>query len=136
TGGGKKMSEGESKPPGPVHHPKHQSDAEELAQVLETVSTQIPNLIRGLIFSVFSEEAGRNMRRAAASYYKELKEGGIPDDEALKMTREYVAVLTEVGKALGKLTGGGKGTIEVAMKEKPKEEGKGKEKETDTLEVK
>ncbi|MEM3693256.1 MAG: hypothetical protein QXI39_04465 [Candidatus Bathyarchaeia archaeon] len=72
------------------------------------------------------------MGRAAASYYKELKEGGIPDDEALKMTREYVAMLTEVGKALSKLTEGGKGTIEVAMKERPKEEGKEKEKETGT----
>jgi hypothetical protein len=96
------MGERETKPK-PEH--KSESDAEELAQILATVSTQIPNLVRGLISSVFSEEAGRNLGRAAANYYRELKEGGIPDEEALKMTRDYVAMLTEIGKALGKMTG-------------------------------
>jgi len=71
-----------------------QSEAEEVSEILGVVSEKVPALIKGLISSVFSEEAGRNMGKAAAAFYKELKEGGIPDEVALKMTREYMEAFT------------------------------------------
>ena len=73
------------------------SDIEELEGVLKTVSEQIPALIRGIIGSIFSAEAGRNMGAAAANFYKELKAGGIPDEVAIKMTRDYVKTFTDLG---------------------------------------
>jgi len=77
-----------------------QSEAEEVSQILGVVSEKVPALIKGLISSVFSEEAGRNMGRAAAAFYKELKEGGIPDEAALKMTKDYIAAFTNVSEFL------------------------------------
>lgn len=77
-------------------------DAEEIRQVLSAVSTEVPALIKSIIGSVFSEEAGRSMGRAAAAFYKELKESGMPDDVAVKMTEDYMGVFTSLGDILKK----------------------------------
>ncbi|MEA2090023.1 MAG: hypothetical protein U9O89_04620 [Thermoproteota archaeon] len=84
------------------------SEAEEVKEILGVVSTEIPSLIKGIIASVFSEEAGKNMGRAAASFYKELKESGIPENVAVKMTEEYIGVFTSLGDVLKSFTRGKK----------------------------
>ena len=78
---------------------KHE-DAEELRQVLGTVSEMVPNLIKGIIGSLFSAEAGKNMGAAVASFYKELKDSGLPDEVALKMTENYAKTFTDLGKVI------------------------------------
>jgi len=92
-------------------------EAEEVRQILGAVSTEVPALIKSLIGAVFSEEAGRNMGRAAAAFYKELKDSGMPDDVAVKMTENYVGVFTSLGDILKQVGKKGKGVI-------PTEEGK------------
>jgi len=80
-------------------------EAEEVKEILSAVSTQIPTLIKSIIASVFSEEAGRSMGKAAGAFYKELKDSGIPDDMALKMTEDYMKTFTGLGdlfKQIGK----------------------------------
>jgi predicted ArsR family transcriptional regulator len=76
------------------------AEAEEVRQILSAVSTELPALIKSIIGAVFSEEAGRNMGRAAAAFYKELKESGIPDDVAVRMTENYVGVFTSLSDLL------------------------------------
>ena len=76
------------------------SDVEELKEVLTTVSELVPALIKGIIGSVFSAEAGRNMGAAAANFYKELRAGGIPNDVAVKMTEDYVKTFTSLGELI------------------------------------
>ncbi len=73
-----------------------------------TVSTQVPALIKSILQSVFSEEAGRSMGKAAAAYYKELKEGGMPEQVAVKMTEEYTRTFTNLGDMLRGGLGGGR----------------------------
>ncbi|RJS76330.1 hypothetical protein CW712_02100 [Candidatus Bathyarchaeota archaeon] len=73
------------------------NDVEELHQVLKTVSEMVPNLIKGIMNSIFSAEAGKNMGAAAANFYKELKAAGIPEDVAVKMTQDYVKTFTDIG---------------------------------------
>ena len=85
---------------------KEKEEAEELKEVLSVVSKEIPALIKGIIASVFSEEAGRNMGRAAAAFYKELKESGMPDEVAKKMTENYISVFTSLGDIMKKFTKG------------------------------
>lgn len=94
-------------------------EAEEVKEILGVVSAEIPALIKGIINSVFSEEAGKNMGRAAAAFYKELKEGGMPDDVAVKMTENYIGVFTSLGDILkhaGKW--GGKEQVSSEIEEK------------------
>jgi hypothetical protein len=98
-------------------------DVEEVREILGVVSTEVPALIKNIIGSVFSEEAGSNMGKAAGAFYKELKDSGMPDDVALKMTQDYMATFTNLGD-LFKQTSKGKFNLHFAptlTKTKPKE---------------
>jgi DNA gyrase/topoisomerase IV subunit A len=85
---------------------KKEEDVEELKEVLGVVSKEVPSLIKGIIGSVFSEEAGRDMGKAAAAFYKELKDAGIPEETAVKMTENYVSVFTSLGDVMKKAVSG------------------------------
>ena|SRR5271157_380719 len=79
---------------------KGKRDAQEVKEILGAVSTEIPTLIKSLLASVFSEEAGKNMGKAAAAYYKELKSGGLPEPVAVKLTEDYMRTFTSIGDML------------------------------------
>ncbi|HML03324.1 MAG TPA: hypothetical protein VK487_08120 [Candidatus Bathyarchaeia archaeon] len=81
-------------------------EAEEVKEILSAVSTQVPALIKSVLASVFSEEAGRSMGKAAAAYYKELKESGMPGDVAVKMTEDYMKTFTSLGSLLQNIGSG------------------------------
>jgi hypothetical protein len=83
-------------------------EAEEVKEILGVVSKEIPALIKGIIGSIFSEEAGKDMGRAAAAFYRELKEGGMPEDTAVKMTENYIGVFTSLGDVLKGAVGEGR----------------------------
>lgn len=97
-------------------------DAEEVREILSVVSAEVPTLIKSLIASVFSEEAGRNIGKAAAAFYKELKDGGMPENVAVKMTEDYVGVFTSLGDVLRKATDTGKIAISSDKKDELKSE--------------
>jgi len=117
---------------------EEKESAEELQEVLGVVSKEIPALIKSIIGSVFSEEAGRDMGKAAAAFYKELKEAGMPEEIAVKMTENYISVFTSLGDVLRRAVSGEKGRkgedigeeISRKIKEKLAEKGL-KEKEED-----
>jgi hypothetical protein len=86
------------------HEHEKRQDPEELRQILDVVSEKVPKLLNELSDSIpkllgairdtiYSQEAGKNMGKAIAVFYKELKEGGIPDELALKMTKDYAQSL-------------------------------------------
>jgi hypothetical protein len=79
---------------------KEKHGPEEIKEVLSVVSTEVPGLIKSILSSVFSEEAGKNMGKAAAAYYKELKDGGLPEQVAVKMTEDYMKTFTSLGDML------------------------------------
>lgn len=79
---------------------KEKHGPEDLKEVLNLVSTEVPGLIKSILSSVFSEEAAKNMGKAAAAYYKELKDGGLPEQVAVKMTEDYMKTFTSLGDML------------------------------------
>jgi len=81
-------------------------DPENMKELLSVVSTEVPAMIKSIISTVFSEEAGRNMGKAAAAYYKELKAGGLPEDVAVKLTQEYMQTFTSLGDMMRRGGGG------------------------------
>ncbi len=85
---------------------KGEDDAEEVKKILTAVSEKVPALIKGLIASVFSPEAAKDMGKAAATYYQELKAGGIPDEVAVKMTQDYVSTFSKVSDFIKTASGG------------------------------
>jgi hypothetical protein len=75
-------------------------EAENIKEILSVVSTEVPTMIKSILASVFSEEAGKNMGKAAAAYYKELKSGGLPEEVAVKLTEDYMRTFTSIGDML------------------------------------
>ena len=83
------------------HERTHERESpENLKEVLNAVSSEVPSMIKNILGSVFSEEAGRNMGKAAAAYYKELKQGGLPDQVAVKLTEDYMRTFSSIGDML------------------------------------
>jgi hypothetical protein len=75
-------------------------EPENIKELLGVVSSEVPTLIKNILASVFSEEAGRSMGKAAAAYYKELKNGGLPEPVAVKLTEDYMRTFTSIGDLL------------------------------------
>lgn len=66
--------------------------AQALPELLDAISGKVPALIRGLIETVFSEQAGRELGKAVAAFYRELKAGGMPDSMVNEIVLEYMRV--------------------------------------------
>jgi hypothetical protein len=112
---------------------KEKEDTEELREVLSIVSQQVPSLIRNIVASIFSEQAGADMGKAVGAFYKGLKEAGIPEETAIRMTENYISTFTSLGDVMKMAVGKEKGKevgedISKAIKEKlDKELGERKE---------
>ena len=65
----------------------------EIGELLEEVSIKVPKLINNIFGSFYTEETGKNIGQAVGSFYKELVESGIPAEDALKMTKDYMISL-------------------------------------------
>src|SRR5512136_655298 len=117
------------------HEKRHEEQTpENIKELLTVVSSEVPSLIKNLLGSVFSEEAGRNMGKAAAAYYKEMKAGGLPEQVAVKLTEDYMRTFSSIGDMLR--SGGDKGDdigkeVERKIREKMAEKGHGEEEEKD-----
>jgi hypothetical protein len=71
-------------------------NVEDLRELLETVSDQVPGLLKGLRDVIYSKEAAENMADAVSTFYQKLIDAGIPKEEALDMARGYVINLREI----------------------------------------
>lgn len=82
-------------------------EPEEMKELFSLFSSEIPEMIKRIMNSVFSEEAGTNMGKAASAYYNQLKSGGLPDEVAIKLTEEYMRTFTSLGDMLKSAGSGG-----------------------------
>ena len=65
-------------------------------EILRTISSEIPLMIKNILALVFSEDSGRTLGKAAAAYYKELKNGGLPEEVAIRLTQDYMRAFTSL----------------------------------------
>lgn len=75
-------------------------DMQELSELLDTVTAKVPKLIRDLVGSLYSSEAGADMGKAVGAYYKNLVEAGLPQDVAIEMAKDYAFSVTKVMKTM------------------------------------
>jgi len=73
---------------------------EEISGILAAVSKELPGLVKGILDAFFSPEAAADMGKSVAIFYKTLKEGGIPEEQALVMTKDYLGTLTKWSETL------------------------------------
>ncbi|MGI6689667.1 MAG: hypothetical protein ACOX63_02275 [Christensenellales bacterium] len=86
---------------------KSSKDVNELRDVLDTVSERAPKLIRDIIGTIYSKEAGTALGQSVGAYYKALVESGIPQDAALDMANGYAFSIKDmVGKGVKEVSFG------------------------------
>ena len=68
----------------------------EIGQLLDEVSDKVPKLISGIIDTLYSAEAGKKMGQSIGNLYKELVESGIPEEDALKMAKDYMLSIKDI----------------------------------------
>ena len=73
-------------------------EAKKVEDILTVVSEKVPALIAGIIGTLFSESAGREMGKAVGAFYSELKTSELPDEVAMEMTKDYFKSLKNMGQ--------------------------------------
>jgi len=68
-------------------------EAQGLQEVFDVMTEKVPQLMSDLIRTIYSEEAGSQMGKAVGQFYKELVAAGVPAEEALKMSKDYLDTL-------------------------------------------
>ena len=77
----------------------------EIGDLLDSVSTKVPKLISGLMDTVYSADAGTKMGQSVGNFYKELIESGIPKEDAMEMTKNYMLSVKDIiGKATSNMS--------------------------------
>ncbi len=71
----------------------------DIANLVDEMSDKVPKLIRGLMDTMYSAEAGKKMGQSVGNFYKELIESGIPQDAAVKMAADYMLTIKDVMKS-------------------------------------
>jgi hypothetical protein len=97
---------------------KVSEDVAELREVLNVISEfidKLPKILNELISALYAADIGEKLGKSVGEYYKKLKESGIPDDIAIKLTEAYAKEAQTPMKILGELISrfsGGKGLRE------------------------
>lgn len=83
-------------------------DAEEVKEILEVVSKEIPKLIESLTDVLYGEKSSAKYGKAISSFYKSLIDSGMTSEQAFELTQQYMSSLNLAG-LIGDAISGDKG---------------------------
>ena len=72
---------------------KHGMNTEQMKEMLEAFSEKIPALLNSLTDAIYGKEASAKFGAAVADFYKTLKGSGMTDEQAFKLTEQYMSSL-------------------------------------------
>ena len=84
---------------------KHGMKTAEVKELFEVFSEKLPALLNSLTESIYGKEASAKFGAAVADFYSTLKKSGMTDEQAFKLTEQYMSSLNLGGiiaKAVGK----------------------------------
>ncbi len=65
----------------------------EVSELLEVVSSKVPKMLKDIMSSLYSEDTGVQLGKSVGAFYKELVSSGIPHEDAMEMTKDYLSAL-------------------------------------------
>ncbi|MFQ6128475.1 MAG: hypothetical protein ACE5QW_06195 [Thermoplasmata archaeon] len=86
-----------------IHTPE--KDTEEVKEILEVVSEKIPALLNSLTDVLYGKNQAAKYAQAVAGFYKALKDGGMTDEQAFKLTETYMSNLNLPGMISDAISG-------------------------------
>ncbi len=79
--------------------------ADDVKEILNAVSERIPALLNNLADVLYGKESAQKYGQAVAGFYKTLKDSGMTDEQAFRLTEQYMSSLS-LGSVLGSAMGG------------------------------
>ncbi len=88
----------------PEKEKEHGMEAEEVKEILSAISDKIPALLNSLTDSIYGKDASAKFGAAVSNFYRTLKDSGMTDEQAFKLTEQYMSSLNlggMIAKAIG-----------------------------------
>jgi hypothetical protein len=86
---------------------KHRTDADEVREILQVVSVEIPKLLDTISKMIYDTQNAENMGKSVALFYKQLVDAGMDPDKAADMAETFM-MSTSIGGIIGQAVSGGK----------------------------
>jgi len=80
-------------------------DAQEVKEILNVVSTEIPKLLESISATLFKPENAEQLGKSVAQFYKQMKDAGMDDQQAYRLTQEFMENFS-IGGMLGTIVKG------------------------------
>ena len=80
-------------------------DADKFKEVLEAFSEKIPALLNSLTDVLYGKESAGKYGQAIAGFYRTLRDSGMNDEQAFRLTEQYMSSLN-LGKMIAQAVGG------------------------------
>ncbi len=71
----------------------HEFQPEDFKEILTAFSEKIPALLKSLTDTIYGKDASAKFGQAVGNFYKTLKDSGMTDEQAFKLTQEYTSSL-------------------------------------------
>jgi len=81
-----------------------EKDIDKLREVLNVVSTEIPKILDAISKTIYSPENAEKLGEQTAAFYKKLKDAGMNDEQAAKLTEAFMANFS-IGKVIEQVIG-------------------------------
>jgi hypothetical protein len=93
----------------PEEKNKHEYDAEEIKDILNFIGEKIPTLLNDLTDAIYGKDSSAKFGSAVANFFRTLKDSGMTDEQAFKLTEQYMSSLN-LGSTIAKaISSRGKG---------------------------
>jgi len=76
-----------------MHNHDEMPDPEKIKEILEVVSEKVPGMLKELSQVLYGTDQAKNYGIAISTFYKELKNAGMMDEQAFELTKEYMSTL-------------------------------------------
>lgn len=67
-----------------------------MEEMMDIVGKKAPEIIKNIMKTIYSEEAGTQIGKGVAALYKELIAAGIDKKEAIEMAKDYLNAIKEM----------------------------------------
>ncbi|MEK6987499.1 MAG: hypothetical protein AABX97_05305 [Candidatus Thermoplasmatota archaeon] len=72
---------------------EHDFKPQDLKEIMNVISEKIPALLTSLTDTIYGKDASSKFGTAVANFYKTLKDSGMTDEQAFKLTEQYMSSL-------------------------------------------
>jgi len=86
---------------------KH-TDAKEVKEILDVISDRIPALLNNLTDVLYGKASAEKYGQAVSNFYTTLKKSGMTDEQAFRLTEQYMSSLN-LGKIITQAVGSERG---------------------------